>query len=94
MTEPWTLALDFGLGMLVGAAHAFLLRRAVRRLAGTAQPAVRVVGGSLARVALVVAALFLVAGGDPLGLAAALLGFTLVRLVVAGSVARIGFEGG
>jgi F1F0 ATPase subunit 2 len=94
MIEPLQLALHFALGLVVGAIHAWLLWRAVRRLASPGRAAGGLVGGSLLRVMLVVGALFLVTGGNPPGLVAALAGFTLVRLVTAGRVARIATAGG
>lgn len=68
-------------GAGVGALFALWLRWDTARLARATRPMLGLLVGAALRVAGAVAALWLIGGGEPLRLLAALAGFTLVRMV-------------
>jgi F1F0 ATPase subunit 2 len=83
-----TLALGFVAGGLAGAVYLALLWVAVGRLAGARRPVPTLLTGMVLRLALLLAAFYLLSAGDPFRLVAALAGFIAIRIVVTRLVGR------
>jgi F1F0 ATPase subunit 2 len=86
--EPWALALAFALGALAGAGYLALLWLAVSRLKDAPRPVLTLVSGMAVRLALLLAAFWLLTAGDPLRLVAALAGFLALRIIVTRVIGR------
>jgi|GEM_PF-1742107 len=86
--DPLALALAFVLGGAAGAGYLALLWLAVRQLKDARRPVPALLSGMVCRIALLLAAFWLLTAGDPLGLAAALAGFLALRIVVTRVIGR------
>jgi len=86
--DPRALALAFALGGAAGAGYLALLWLAVRQLRDARRPVLTLLSGMAFRIALLLAAFWLLSAGDPLGLGAALAGFLTLRIVVTRVIGR------
>ncbi len=80
--DPAGLALAFGFGLLAGAAYLALLWASVQRLRASAAPVARLLVGAALRIALLVGAILVFMDGEWQLMAAALLGFLVMRIGV------------
>ncbi len=86
--DPRALALAFALGAVAGAGYLALLWLAVSRLEGAQRPVLTLLSGMAVRLALLLAAFWLLTEGDPLKLIAALAGFLALRIIVTRVIGR------
>jgi F1F0 ATPase subunit 2 len=80
--DPASLVLAFLAGMAFGGAYMAALWSSVRRLGRARTPALALLGGAVLRLALVMAAFYLVMDGSWERLLACLAGFVVVRVAV------------
>jgi len=81
-TEVAWLVLALAAGALIGAAYFYGLWWTIGRMSSSRRPALLLLGSSLVRTAVAVAAFWLISGGQWQRLVACVLGFVLARLVM------------
>lgn len=76
------LTFAFLAGTVLGAGYLAVLWGSIRGLAESRRPIVRLLGGAVLRIGLLVGLIHLVTGGEPLRLLACLAGFFVARAAV------------
>lgn len=81
--EPADVTVAFLTGMILGAGYLAILWGSIRGLARSRRPIVRLLGGAVLRLGLVLGSFYVIMDGEPERLLACLGGFIAVRMAVA-----------